>query len=480
MESTGKKGCIQLSQQTTDILLQAGKKHWIVPREDKVEAKGKGEMQTYFLNIQSRDEKSDTGTSASESSVGDLFGDDNKDDAATLRDIEKRSRSAQWVVEILANLLKEIVAKRESLGIRKDPAALMEKLETMAKGNENTMVIDEVKEIITLPGFVKKRKSKVEDTSDLGDDVLEELKDYVIMAASLYNDNPFHCFDHAVHVSMSCTKLLARIATPDLDEYTAQEVFDHTYGITSDPLTQFATVFAALIHDIDHKGVPNSQLVNEGAPIADYYHNKSVAEQNSVDIAWELLMEDSYKNLRRTIYTTVAEFKRFRELVVNAVMATDIVDKDLKTLRNKRWEVAFDPNTHEDAEAARNRKATIVIEHLIQASDVAHTMQHWYIYRKWNEKFFRECYQAYLDGRAEKNPAEGWYQGELGFFDFYIIPLAKKLKECGVFGVSSDEYLSYAVENRKEWEKRGEMVVEEMKSQVESKLTPKRRSMEKP
>lgn len=46
---------------------------------------------------------------------------------------------------------------------------------------------------------------------------------------------------------MSCTKLLARIATPDLDEYTAQEVFDHTYGITSDPLTQFATVFAALV-----------------------------------------------------------------------------------------------------------------------------------------------------------------------------------------------------------------------------------------
>jgi hypothetical protein len=28
---------------------------------------------------------------------------------------------------------------------------------------------------------------------------------------------------------------------------------------------------------------------------------------------------------------------------------------------------------------------------------------------------------------------------EIGFFDFYIIPLAKKLKDCGVFGVSSDE-----------------------------------------
>lgn len=101
-----------------------------------------------------------------------------------------------------------------------------------------------------------------------------------------------------------------------------------------------------------------------------------------------------------------------------------------------------------------NRKATIVIEHLIQASDVAHTMQHWHIYRKWNERFFVECYQAYKDGRAEKDPSIGWYQGEIGFFDFYIIPLARKLKECGVFGVSSDEYLNYAVHNRQEWQVR--------------------------
>jgi hypothetical protein len=41
-----------------------------------------------------------------------------------------------------------------------------------------------------------------------------------------------------------------------------------------------------------------------------------------------------------------------------------------------------------------------------------------------------------------------WYEGELGFFDFYIIPLAKKLKDCGVFGVSSGEYLGYAMTNR--------------------------------
>lgn len=54
------------------------------------------------------------------------------------------------------------------------------------------------------------------------------------------------------------------------------------------------------------------------------------------------------------------------------------------------------------------------------------------------------------------------YRGEIGFFDFYIIPLAKKLKECGVFGVSSDEYLHFAEANRREWEEKGETVVKEL------------------
>ena len=35
-----------------------------------------------------------------------------------------------------------------------------------------------------------------------------------------------------------------------------------------------------------------------------------------------------------------------------------------------------------------NLQATVVVEHLLQASNVAHTMQHWHIYRKWNDRLF--------------------------------------------------------------------------------------------
>ena len=71
-------------------------------------------------------------------------------------------------------------------------------------------------------------------------------------------------------------------------------------------------------------------------------------------------------------------------------------------------------------------------------------------------------YAAYKSGRMNADPSTFWYQGEIKFFDNYIIPLAKKLKDCNVFGVSSDEYLSYAKANREEWEQKGQQIVAEL------------------
>ena len=138
-----------------------------------------------------------------------------------------------------------------------------------------------------------------------------------------------------------------------------------------------------------------------------------------------------------------------------------IADKELKALRNARWEKAFSNNVddHLGGVEGMNRKATIVIEHLMQASDVSHCMQHWHVYSKWNLRLLREEYKAYREGRRETNPLDGWFEGEIGFFDNYVIPLARKLEYCGVFGVSSDEYLEYARNNREEWESRGEQMV---------------------
>lgn len=185
---------------------------------------------------------------------------------------------------------------------------------------------------------------------------------------------------------MSVSKLLSRIVAPDLDlesgENRDEDLHDHTYGITSDPLTQFSVVVSALIHDVDHVGISNTALAAENKELGLKYKNKSIAEQNSVDLAWSLLMEDRFVELRRCLYGEDAnDLARFRQLVVNTVLATDIFDKELQALRKSRWEKAFTTNAGKTEPGTQanfvdvNRKATIVIEHLIQASDVAHTMQ---------------------------------------------------------------------------------------------------------
>lgn len=46
MESTGEKGRIQVSEETYQLLVAAGKDRWVIPRLDTVFAKGKGAMKT--------------------------------------------------------------------------------------------------------------------------------------------------------------------------------------------------------------------------------------------------------------------------------------------------------------------------------------------------------------------------------------------------------------------------------------------------
>jgi hypothetical protein len=78
-----------------------------------------------------------------------------------------------------------------------------------------------------------------------------------------------------------------------------------------------------------------------------------------------------YNDLRSCIYTNDCELEAFRELIVDAVLATDIADKELGTLRKNRWEQAFIQTPSERAcQIDQERKATIVLEHIIQASNV--------------------------------------------------------------------------------------------------------------
>jgi len=503
MESHSLPDKVQVSNTTAEHIIAKNKGHWLTPRDEMIEAKGKGLLQTYFLQAtRDRDRRRTSSGSrslarSSWASLPDVTSSLNFSDHSPSTDDEdervlsfankiqktrapvtatSKTSLEHWNADVLEKSLIKVVSRRsELIGRHREKPVVPER-------SSMTMPIDELVETVELPKFIRNRKaSKPVKLSDL---VRQQLREFVARIASNYRDVPFHNLEHASHVTMSANKLVNRIVLPQNVDYNetkkndrirkekvAQKVHNLTFGISSDPLAQFAIIFSALIHDVDHTGLTNAQLVKEKTDVAVLYKGQSVAEQNSVTLAWSILMEPQFKQFREAIFSTEEEKKRFRELIVSIIMATDIIDKNLQSLRKKRWETAFSdsPNGGIDPRDIMNRKATIVLEHIIQASDIAHTMQHWHIFCKWNEKLFNEKYWAYVNGHEDNDPASFWYEGEIGFFDGYVIPLAKKLQDCGVFGVSSEEYLGFALENRMEWESKGKEHVMNMHARAVKK-----------
>mmetsp|Transcript_23254 Transcript_23254/g.55005 ORF Transcript_23254/g.55005 Transcript_23254/m.55005 type:complete len:288 (+) Transcript_23254:481-1344(+) len=268
MESTSQPGRIQCSEETAELLISSGKADWLIKRESKVSAKGKGELQTYFLNVSSKG--SQGSASFHEMEVPDQEA--------------SRQRLIEWNVQSMLAILKQIVARRmaaaasksvvhESFKVVKSRTA---SIDASLADTKNT--IDEVVEIITLPKYKSKVVAKQEDPDSvkLYPDVKKQLHAFVSAIAEGYRDNHFHNFEHASHVAMSVQKLLSRIVAPfefeeELDD-SHKTLHDHTYGITSDPLTHFACFLSALIHDVDHMGIrkfsfPRQQSVTPGTSL---------------------------------------------------------------------------------------------------------------------------------------------------------------------------------------------------------------------
>ncbi|KAL7568107.1 hypothetical protein ACA910_019505 [Epithemia clementina (nom. ined.)] len=450
MESSGEPDRIQVSKATAELLKEAGKEHWLTARDKEVNIKGKGFVQTYFLVVTGSRSVRSAAPSTSDTS---FFNDATRNDLVNHTSTKKTMRLVEWNVKTLSDRLRAVVAR--SMAVKGKRKSIDSAQQGPAFVRQGDTCLDEMKDVISMPPFDPRIAAKESDPDkvDLGEKVVSQLHLYTTTIASMYHDeNAFHNFSHASHVIMSVDKLLKRIVAPDINldqkdvpnesaqsAYVGLQLHDYTHGITSDPLTQFAIVLSALVHNVDHHGISNAQLSKENPKLAQIYRDKSIAEQNSINLAWDILMRKDFQDLRHCIYTDQNELGRFRQTVINVVLATDIFDKELNEQRKQRWNNAFSEKSLpcKSRQHDTNVKATIVIEHLIQASDVAHTMQHWH--------------------------------GEIGFFDNYIIPLAKKLKECNVFGVFSDEYLSYAKANRKEWEQKGQAIVAELVEKYKGK-----------
>ena len=245
---------IQISQETATLLIADGKEEWIKPRETKVVAKGKGELQTYWLfpkgqssNIE--DETQSPTLSAKKSIRGITNGNaevagNQPQKSQKLGDVvvpPKIDRMIRWNVELLQSLLKKVIAARRAKEDHVKDAHGVSRLEETV-GFEAPL-LDEVDEFIALPEFDKNAASIVEDPDSiqLDPEVTSQIRKFITVIATMYHDNNFHNFEHASHVTMSVSKLLSRIVDPNVgpsDKSNDQvqvlsSMHDRTYGIVS-------------------------------------------------------------------------------------------------------------------------------------------------------------------------------------------------------------------------------------------------------
>lgn len=172
-------------------------------------------------------------------------------------------------------------------------------------------------------------------------------------------------------------------------------------------------------------------------------------------------MDSDFDQLRGSIYgNSRVEFRRFRQLLIHCVLATDVSDPATTAARQAKWQRAFDGGGGDDL------KATVVLEAIAQAADVAHAMQHWITFCKWSERELKERCSSGNGGKGIDSmlpdATKHWYGYQLRMLDDHVIPLAHKLNDSGVFGPNSRELLCWAVENRREWEQHGPSIVDRM------------------
>ena len=207
IEGTGRAGRIQVSQETADLINKAGKSQWLVKRRDAVQAKGKSDLQTYW--IQTNDEALGNGLQEEEEEAtehGNTTSHDEVDDL-DLAGGDRKERLIDWNVQTLLRLIKQVVQRRELTtsvptnggGNRTTTAATDHVPKELAE--PETKPLEEVKDIITLPEF-HQTVSTSPANSNLDDiqvsiETVRELRLFVTGIANMYRDNSFHNFDHA-------------------------------------------------------------------------------------------------------------------------------------------------------------------------------------------------------------------------------------------------------------------------------------------
>ena len=112
-------------------------------------------------------------------------------------------------------------------------------------------------------------------------------------------------------------------------------------------------------------------------------------------------------------------------------------------------------NRYLDYDEPDDLKAAVVIECLLKAADVAHNFQSWDNVELWMSRLYKELVKAHEAGRGH-DPRPGWFDNQIRIFESYLMPLANKLEQIGVFGdVVGPSFAKILESNQDSWMVKG-------------------------
>jgi hypothetical protein len=157
MEGNSSSGRILCSQKTADILIAAGKPHWISLRNDAVDVKGKGRMICYWCSPTTGGDNS-VASRMSQKSLNHSHLDINADSYGLKDDATKRL--VDWMTELFEKMLFEVLSNRQDF---EDDASEVLSYSSFAFNSPR----DEVSETIVIPRNHGNEKYRVKTVSKL-------------------------------------------------------------------------------------------------------------------------------------------------------------------------------------------------------------------------------------------------------------------------------------------------------------------------
>ncbi|XP_055138298.1 cGMP-inhibited 3',5'-cyclic phosphodiesterase 3B isoform X2 [Symphalangus syndactylus] len=166
---------------------------------------------------------------------------------------------------------------------------------------------------------------------------------------------------------------------------------DESYGCLSSnipALELMALYVAAAMHDYDHPGRTNAFLVATNAPQAVLYNDRSVLENHHAASAWNLYLSRPEYNF--LLHLDHVEFKRFRFLVIEAILATDLKKHfDFLAEFNAK---ANDVNSN-GIEWSNENDRLLVCQVCIKLADINGPAKVRDLHLKWTEGIVNEFYE---------------------------------------------------------------------------------------